>query len=107
MTSQLENLVQGRLRKALLAVTDTVPLPARLEHALDLHEPPGARALLDLVADDDPASHDAAFATVLRDLRDRLLADTDEILTAIARYQLDGLAWAPAATHEAGVARAL
>jgi AAA family ATP:ADP antiporter len=39
-----ENLVRGRLRAPLLAVTDTLPPAARLAAALGFHEPLGVRA---------------------------------------------------------------
>ncbi len=102
----LENLVQGPLRKGLLAVTDTLAPAARLAAAIEFYEPPGAAALLALVAEaaDETSVRADRLAPLLRELVDRLLADRSEVVHAIARYQLDDLAWPSDSRVRAGAA---
>jgi len=99
-----DNLLQGRMRTAVVAMTDALPPPARLAAALDFHEPEGAGEVVALAGDD--ALDRARLEALLDALRARLLADPDLVLRTIAMHQLDGAAWPaepPARAGGAGV----
>lgn len=86
----LENVLEGPLRRAILAMTDTLPPADRLAAALVFHEPRGADTLVALAGARElrigPAERD-----VLRDVCERLLADPSDVLHAVAARELAGL----------------
>jgi len=99
-----ENLLQGRLRTAVVALTDTLAPPARLTAAIEFHQPEGADDLLALASDATPDR--GQLEALLDTLRTGLLDDPDLVLRTIAMHQLDGAVWpadAPARAGGAGV----
>ncbi len=85
----LENVLDGPLRSALLAMTDTLPPAARLGRLLKTYELPDARTMLAVMETDDrrlPAPAGALLA--------RMRHDPDELLREIARLELADVAWA-------------
>jgi len=99
-----ENLLQGRLRTAVVALTDTLAPPARLAAAVEFHQPEGADELLALASDGAPDR--GQLEALLDTLRTGLLDDPDLVLRTIAMHQLDGAVWpadAPARAGGAGV----
>jgi ATP:ADP antiporter, AAA family len=86
----LENVLEGPLRRGLLAMTDALPPAACLAAALAFHEPRGASALAALAADETRTVGPAERA-VLRDVCERLLADQSDVMHAIAARELRAL----------------
>jgi hypothetical protein len=99
-----ENLLQGRLRTAVIAMTDALPPPARLAAAVDFHEPDGVGEVLALAQAD--ALDRTRLQALLDTMRAGLLADPDLVLRTIAMHQLDGAAWPAEPPARAGGAGA-
>ena len=95
-----ENLLQGRLRTAVVALTDTLAPPARLAAAVEFHQPEGADELLALASDGAPDR--GQLEALLDTLRTGLLDDPDLVLRTIAMHQLDGAVWPADAPSRAG-----
>jgi hypothetical protein len=99
-----ENLLQGRVRTAVVALSDALPPAARLTAALDFHAPDGAGEILALAQSD--TLDRARIEALLDTMRAGLLADPDLVLRTIAMHQLDGAAWPAESPVRAGGAGA-
>jgi AAA family ATP:ADP antiporter len=94
----LENVLDGPLRPALLAMTDALPPAARLAALLQSYALPDAELALALVEEDDRRA-DRALALLAR-TRD----DPNGLLRDIAQHELAGVSWTdrPGTAADAG-----